>query len=351
MMNRFKFAKRLLPLLGMIVLLLTGCGDPNLSALHPRGPVAREQLNLIILSLGIMIFVLVIVFAIYFYVLIRFRKRKGDDSIPKQVEGNHVLEIIWTVVPIILLLIMAVPTVKYTFKHATDYRLDKAAIHVQVTGHQFWWQFKYGDYNINTAQEILVPVNKVISFELNSADVSHSFWVPSLAGKIDTYPGDKDVNILYLQADEPGIYQGKCAELCGASHALMDFKVKAVTQEEFDAWVQKMKAPMASVPADAAAGEQLFKDNCLSCHAVESSGSSFGPNLNGFANRSIIAGILPRVDKNGNNVGDENLASWIANPNAHKPGTKMPQVLDKDTNQPLGKDKISELVKYLNTLK
>jgi cytochrome c oxidase subunit 2 len=332
MMDRFKFVKRILPLVGMLALLLTGCGDPNLSALHPRGPVAREQLNLVILSLGIMIFVLVVVFAIYFYVLIRFRKRKGDD--------------IWTVVPIILLLVIAVPTVKYTFKHSTDYRKDKDAIHIQVVGHQFWWQFKYGDYDINTASEILIPVKKTISFEINSADVNHSFWVPSLGGKIDSNPGDGSVNVLYLEADEPGIYQGKCAELCGASHALMDFKVRAVTQAEFDAWIQKMKAPPAPVSADAVVGEQIFKDNCLSCHAVESNGAGVGPNLNGFANRIEVAGILPRGVHN-----DESIAKWIGNPNDVKPGTLMPQVKDKETGAPLSKEKIAELVKYLNTLK
>nr|WP_319633396.1 cytochrome c oxidase subunit II [Paenibacillus psychroresistens] len=348
MMNRFKFVKRILPLLGMLALLLTGCGDPNLSALHPRGPVAREQLDLVILSLGIMIFVLVIVFAIYFYVLIRFRKRKGDESIPEQVEGNHVLEIIWTVVPIILLLIIAVPTVQYTFKHATDYRKDKDAVHIQVVGHQFWWQFKYGDYEINTAQEILIPIKKHVSFEINSGDVNHSFWVPSLGGKIDSNPGDGSVNILYLEADEPGIYEGKCAELCGASHTLMDFKVKAVTQAEFDAWIQKMKAPLAAVPADALAGEAIFKENCLQCHAIESNGAGFGPNLNGFANRIEIAGILDRKTPE---ESDANLLKWIENPNDVKPGTLMPQVIDKATDQPLGKDKIAELIKYLNTLK
>jgi cytochrome c oxidase subunit 2 len=342
MMNRYKFVKRILPLLAMLMLLLTGCGDPNLSALHPRGPVAREQLDLVILSLGIMVFVLVVVFAIYIYVLIRFRKRKGDDSIPKQVEGNHVLEIIWTVVPIILLLVIAVPTVKYTFKHATDYRKDKDAIHIQVVGHQFWWQFKYGDYDINTAQEILIPVKKTISFEINSADVNHSFWVPSLAGKIDSNPGDGSVNILYLQADEPGVYQGKCAELCGWSHALMDFNVRAVSQAEFDAWIQKMKAPQAQVPTEAAAGEQIFKDNCLSCHAVESNGSSFGPNLNGFASRLEVAGILEHTD--------ENISKWITKPSEVKPGTLMPQLFD-EAKDPKAKEKISNLVKYLDTLK
>jgi cytochrome c oxidase subunit 2 len=123
----------------------------------------------------------------------------------------------------------------------------------------------------------------------------------------------------------------------------MNFKVKAVPQADFDAWIQKMKAPPAPVPAEAAAGEQIFKDNCLSCHAVESNGGGFGPNLNGFANRLKVAGIL---DHN-----DASLMKWISNPNDVKPGTKMPQVLDKETKAPLSKEKISELVKYLNTLK
>jgi cytochrome c oxidase subunit 2 len=197
----------------------------------------------------------------------------------------------------------------------------------------------------------LIPVNKYVSFEINSADVNHSFWVPSLGGKIDSNPGDGAVNINYLRADNPGIYQGKCAELCGASHAYMDFKVKAVPQAEFDAWIQKMKAPLAPVPQEASAGEQIFKDNCLSCHAVESNGPSMGPNLNGFASRERIAGILPRIDKDGNNVNDANLTKWISNPNKVKPGALMPQVKDKATGEPLGQDKIVELVKYLNTLK
>jgi cytochrome c oxidase subunit 2 len=343
MMNRFKFVWRLMPLLGMLALLLTGCGSDTLSALKPRGPVAKDQLFLVQFSLGIMIFVLVIVFAIYFYVLIRFRKRKNDDSIPKQVEGNHMLEIIWTVVPIILLVIIAVPTITYTFKHSKDYTNDKNALHIKVTGHQFWWQFQYKDMDINTANDLVIPVGKRVAFEINAADVNHSFWVPSLGGKIDANAGDKDTNVLWLVADTPDVYQGKCAELCGASHALMDFKVKAVPQAEFDAWVKSKKAPLAPVPADAAAGEQIFKDNCLSCHAIESNGPSFGPNLNGFAERQKVASYLDHTDAN--------IAKWISDPNAVKPGTLMPQVLDKDTKQPLSQEKIASLVKYLDTLK
>lgn len=332
--------KRLAPLFALMTLLLTGCGDPYLSALTPKGPVAREQLFLIKLSLGVMVFVFVVVIAIYVYVLLRFRKRKGDDSIPKQVEGNHILEIIWTVIPIILLLIIAVPTVGYTFKHSEDLRDSKDAIQVKVVGHQFWWQFEYKDLGINTAQDLYIPVGKKVAFDVTTADVNHSFWVPALGGKIDNTAGLNNVN--YLQADEEGVFKGKCAELCGAAHALMEFKVVAVSQEKFDQWVNDMKKP-TTVPADAAQGEQIFKENCMSCHAVSASGAGLGPNLTNFGNRERVAGILEKTD--------ENIKEWIHDPQSIKPGNKMPQVTEKGSDQPLSEDKLNQLVKYLNSLK
>ncbi|UUZ86487.1 cytochrome c oxidase subunit II [Paenibacillus sp. P26] len=316
------------------MLLLTGCGDNTISALKPRGPVARDQLFLMELSFGIMILVVVVVFLIYFYVLIRFRKKKGDkDIIPKQVEGDHVLEIIWTVIPIILLLILAVPTVKYTFSTLQDYRNDKDAVHVKVTAHAFWWQFEYPDLGIATAQDLVIPTGKKIALEIGSADVKHAFWVPSLGGKMDTNSATK--NVFYLQADEVDTFKGKCAELCGASHALMDFKVKSLAQADFDKWVAKMKTP-ATIPADAQRGEQVFKDNCLACHAVNAQGLGAGPNLNGFASRELVAGILPH--------NDDSLRQWIHDPQSVKPGNSMPTLGLKD-------DQINDVIKYLNSLK
>jgi len=323
-----------MPLIAMMALLLTGCGDESLSALKPKGPVAQEQLFLVMLSLGIMIFVFVVVMAIYIYVLIRYRKRKGQDGIPKQVEGNHKLEIVWTVIPIILLLILAVPTVTLTFKQAEDYRDKENALHVKVTAHQYWWQFEYPDLGIVTAQDLVIPEGKYIAFDVIASDVNHSFWIPTLGGKLDANVGIN--NTFYLRADETGILKGKCAELCGASHALMDFKVNVMSEEDFNNWVAKMTAPPAAVPAEAQRGEQIFKDNCLSCHAVSGNGLSFGPNLNGFASRETIAGILEFTD--------ENLKAWIKNPQEVKPGNKMPAL-------PLSDEDIDELVKYLNTLK
>jgi cytochrome c oxidase subunit 2 len=326
---------RFIPLFSVMMFLLTGCGDDTLSALKPKGPVAHDQLFLMKLSLGIMVLVVLVVFTIYVYVLLRFRKKKGDDTIPKQVEGNHVLEIIWTVIPIILLIVLAVPTVMYTFKLSENHKDNKDAIYVKVTAHAFWWQFEYPDLGISTAQDLVIPKGKKVAFELTSADVVHSFWVPSLGGKIDTNPGM--TNVLYLQADEVNTFKGKCAELCGASHALMDFKVVSLEQADFDKWVNKMKTP-AVISASAKNGEQLFKDNCMSCHAVNATGLGMGPNLNGFASRTLIAGILPH--------NDENLKKWIQDPQSQKPGNKMPAF-----GGTLKDDQINEIIKYLNELK
>ncbi|MBP1992444.1 cytochrome c oxidase subunit II [Paenibacillus eucommiae] len=338
-MNRLKKNWRLIPLFAVLTFLLTGCGNPTISALVPKGPVASEQFDLMKLSLFIMALVVVVVFAIYVFVLIRFRARKGQTGVPKQVEGNHVLEIIWTVIPILLLLVLAVPTVAYTFKHSTDYRQDPDALQVKVTAYQFWWQFEYPDLGIVTAQDLVIPTDKKIAFELISADVNHSFWVPSLGGKIDTNPGM--ANVFYLEASEIALFQGKCAELCGASHALMDFKVNSKSPDDFNAWVESMKAPTA-IPANAQAGEQLFKDNCMSCHAVDVSGLGLGPNLNGFADRSMLAGVLEHTP--------ENMELWIKDPLEQKPGNKMP-AFGKEAGGPLDDNQIKDIVQYLESLK
>lgn len=334
MMSRWQHVWRLLPLFALVTLVLTGCGNPDLSALIPQGPAAEDQYWLIKLSLYIMLFVMAVVFGLFFYVIIRFRQRPGQTGIPEQVEGNHKLEIIWTVVPILLLVVLAIPTVALSFKYS-ETTPDPAALKVKVTAHQFWWEFEYPDLGVAAAQDLYIPAGKKVQFELTSADVIHSFWVPSLGGKIDTNPGL--TTTLELVADKPGVYKGKCAELCGASHALMDFKVVAVTPEEFDAWVNKMKTAQAQ-PATglAAQGQEVFQKSCIGCHAVGGQGGKAGPNLDGFADRKTIAGILDYTD--------ENLKKWLKDPQAVKPGNKM--VINELSDQ-----EVDALVEYLNTLK
>lgn len=244
MMKTWQAVKRLLPMTAMFGLFLAGCGREDLSVLRPQGPAADRSYGLMELSISIMIVVLLIVFTIAAYVLIRFRRRPGQNEIPEQVEGSMKLEILWTVIPLILVVVLAVPTVKAVFAAGDDHSNDKNAIKVKVTGHQYWWEFEYTDYKVTTAQDLIIPVGKDIAFELETKDVLHSFWVPSLSGKIDTNPAGT-INRFSFSAPNEGVYRGKCAELCGPSHGLMEFKVKSVSEQEFQKWIDSMKAPVA----------------------------------------------------------------------------------------------------------
>jgi cytochrome c oxidase subunit 2 len=326
-----------------MALLLSACGRADLSALNPQGPVAQKQFDLMMLAISIMALVVVVVFSIWIYVLVRFRRRKGDNTIPKQVEGNHTLEIIWTVIPLVLLLILGVPTINTVFGLAKDYTHDPNAVQVKVTSHQYWWEFEYPQYGIKTAQELVVPTGRKIEFELSSADVKHSFWIPSIGGKMDTNAGM--TNKMYLEFPKEGVYRGKCAELCGPSHALMDFKAKAVDQASFDRWIAAMKAP-AKLPDDPQIAE-AFKNKCLACHAVGDQGVSTAPNLTGIGSRQTIGGILYNTDENGNDMTEQNLKEWITDPQKVKPGNQMPNA---QVNQ-LSQEEIDAIAKYLANYK
>ncbi|RBW70248.1 cytochrome c oxidase subunit II [Bacillus taeanensis] len=330
---------RLFPLLGLILLALAGCGEENLSAIQPKGTGAELQLDLILLSLYIMIGVILVVGVIYTYVLIKFRKRPGQENeIPEQVEGNTTLEILWTAIPILLLIILAVPTVMATFTLAAEEPKEgDDTLKVQVTANLYWWQFDYPDQEISTSQDLYIPVGEKVYIELTSNDVIHSFWVPALGGKTDTNPGLE--NTMWLEANEPGVYKGKCTELCGPSHALMDFKVIALEKDEFDAWTEKMKAgPEAPQTAKAQQGEEIFSQSCIGCHAVGDQGGNTAPNLTSFGDRQTLAGFKE--------MSKENLVSWIKNPQSMKPGNNMPAF-----GEQLSDEEVDALADYLLGLK
>jgi cytochrome c oxidase subunit II len=318
-------------LFGMLALLLAGCGKENLTAFEPKGYGAESSMNLIILSIIIMAFVLAIVLLVYVITLVRFRKKKGQENfIPKQVEGNKTLETVWTVIPIILVLILAVPTVVATFDLA-DKSEAQDGINVEVTGNQYWWHFNYQGDEVQTSQDLYIPTGERVYLNMKSSDVIHSFWVPSISGKMDVNP--ENVNTMYLEAHEEGVYWGKCAELCGPSHSLMDFKVIAVSPEEYDQWISDMQSvdPEAD-PEDAVAqdGKALFEEkSCVACHAIGSSPNATGPNLTNFGDRTKIAGYLEPTE--------ENLVKWITDPESVKPGNKMtgnyPDVSEEEAEQ------------------
>ncbi|HEY2492295.1 MAG TPA: cytochrome c oxidase subunit II [Paenibacillus sp.] len=341
MMKWWQPVKRILPMLAVFSLLLAGCGREDLSVLRPQGPVAQGQYDLIKLSFSIMVVVLLVVFVIAGYVMIKFRRRLGQTEIPEQVEGNFKLEIIWTVIPLILVLVLAVPTVREVFAFGNDHSDDKNAVHVKVTSHQYWWEFDYPQYDIKTSQDLVIPTNKDIAFELKTVDVIHSFWVPSLSGKMDTNP-DGTLNKFSFSTAKEGVYLGKCAEFCGTSHGLMEFKVKAVSEDSFDAWVASMKAPVEPIADQALA--LTFKNQCLSCHAIGDQGGSVGPNLTGIGSRETVASIL--LNAEGSQGGDpvvDNLKEWLHDPQSVKPGNKMPAPKDLG----LSDEEIDGIAEYL----
>ncbi|MDV2582263.1 cytochrome c oxidase subunit II [Alkalibacillus haloalkaliphilus] len=343
-MTRFKAVMALT----VMALILSGCGEPFLSTLQPSGEGAAMLLELIILSTVIMLFVFVVVMAIYIYVIIKFRQKKGqEDFIPKQTEGSHALETLWTVIPIILLLILAVPTVQYTFAFAdvntpevSEEGEELDQIWIDVTGKQYWWHFEYEGLDITTSQEIYIPTDRRVYLSMISDDVIHSFWVPSIQGKMDVNPtGNR--NEMWLQADEEGVYWGKCAELCGPSHSLMDFKVIAVSPGEFEEWVEDMQGVTGEEEpetATAQAGQEIYEENCLSCHAVGSSPNKVGPNLTNFADRDKLAGVFDMTE--------ENLFEWIDTKGEEmKPGNLM-----VDAPYDLNEEEINQVIEYLMTL-
>jgi cytochrome c oxidase subunit II len=217
------------------------------------------------------------------------------------------------------------------------------ALTIEITGHQWWWAVRYLGTTpqdaTETANEIHVPVGRRVAVRLHSRDVIHSFWVPQLQGKLDLVPGK--VNVTWIQADRPGIYRGLCAEFCGLQHARMGFLLVAQPADEFEAWLSRQRAPAAEPIDDVAQrGRRLFLDRgCAFCHTVRGTSAFFGrdgPDLTHVASRRTLAGATLT------NVGGH-LAGWIANPQALKPGTRMPQV-------PLEPAEFHAVLRYLQGL-
>jgi len=219
----------------------------------------------------------------------------------------------------------------------------KQALQIRVTGHQWWWEIQYRDSLpkdwVTTANEIHIPVGRPVVFELRSSDVIHSFWPPNLSPKRDQIPGDE--NSLWFQADRPGVFRGLCAEFCGHEHAKMGFLVFAESPENFARWLARER-DTAATPTDSLAqrGREVFLgSSCVMCHAIAGTpaGSRIGPDLTHLAGRqTLAAGTLPNTRSN--------LTGWIVDPQAIKPGAKMPP------NQLSGPDLLA-LVAYLESLR
>jgi cytochrome c oxidase subunit 2 len=194
----------------------------------------------ILIWLGGIVFVFVE--GILLYTIWRFRRRSENDR-PEQVHGNTTLEILWTAIPALILAFIAVPTVRTIFKTQAKAKAD--ALQVEVIGHQWWWEFRYPQYKVTTANELYLPIGRTVNFTLKSNDVLHSFWVPQLGGKRDLITNHP--NFLWYTPDSTSEYawNGMCAEYCGASHANMRFKTFTVSPADFESWVAHQASPAA----------------------------------------------------------------------------------------------------------
>lgn len=329
--------KLLLRLLPALLALLAGCSrDAPYNFLHPEGPVARKADGLWDLTFGIATVIFFLVEGALLFIIVRYRYKRKTAELPKQTHGNTKLEVLWTLIPVLLLSGVAVPTVKGIVDMGTK---PKDSLEIRVIGHQWWWEFQYGDSGVVTANELHIPVGTPVYLTLESVDVIHSFWIPKLAGKQDAIPGR--INHMNILADRAGTYLGQCVEYCGLSHANMRVTLFAESQEDFDDWISGQQTE-ASSPIDALAieGEKLFLEGaCAGCHAIKGTDAqgNLGPNLTHMASRTKFAGAI--FDTNASN-----LAMWLKDPPGVKPGSKMPNLQLRD-------EEIEALVAYLQSLK
>src|SRR5947209_474277 len=231
---------------------------------------------------GLSIFVLlnvaaifIVVFALLAYVVVRFRNKRNDDQKePAQIYGSTQVELAWTVIPVLIVLALFLASAR-VIASIQDPTRPLGALQVIVTGHQYWWEYRYPSLNIVSANELHVPVSDPRQptptfLTLLSADTDHSFWVPRLAGKTDLIPNR--TNHMWIDPHQTGVYLGQCAQYCGTQHAKMLLRVYVEPRAEFDRWVQAQRQQVsANVPTDttAAEGRRVFETTaCINCHVV-----------------------------------------------------------------------------------
>lgn len=323
-----------------LVALWSGPYSTNIFA--PKGTPAESIFGLSVLVLGICAGIFLIVGGLLTIAIIRYRSRPGDeDREPPQIYGSNQVELSWTVIPILIIVVLFLASARIIF--VTQKALRPAdALDVVVIGHQYWWEYRYPKLGIVTANELHVPVSnpqqpKATYLTLSSADTDHSFWVPELAGKMDLIPNK--VNTMWIDPQHAGLYLGQCAQYCGVQHAKMLIRVYADTPAQFAAWVADQQKPALQLPS-AAEGREVFLHNaCVNCHTISGTDAKgiFGPDLSHVASRATIAsGSVPNTP--------ENLRAFINNPADFKPGALMPAMH-------LNEHDLDAVTQYLSTLK
>jgi cytochrome c oxidase subunit 2 len=328
---------------------LSACSGPfPQSTLDPTSGFGTELHDLFGTIFWWAVFVFVVVETLLVYTVIRFRSRPGQEGEPKHVHGHTTLEIAWTLAPAVILVFIAVPTIRTIFM--VDGTPEAGALQVEVIGHQWWWEYRYPELGIVTANELHLPVDGPVSLSMTSADVIHSFWAPRLGGKRDLIQGR--TTRLALTPDSVGMYMGQCAEYCGTSHANMRLRVFVDTEDDFDAWVAQQQTtppPPDSLEGLVRRGAEVFSGirepanhSCLVCHTVQGlTFGAIGPNLTHVGSRTTIAGgILPNTP--------EGLRRWLSNPPGEKPGELLGRSMPKID---LSQEEIDALVAFLQSLR
>lgn len=329
------FARCVLILGGVAVaaLLLAGCAGGQPDIFRPGGSAGHEIKTLSYQIFGILAVVLVTVWVLLAFVVIKYRRRPESEA--AQTHGNLTIEIVWTLIPAIIVTVLLVLTVRTTEQIAMP---DPGAQFTAV-GHQWWWEFDFPEQGFKTANEVYVAAGRTTSIDVESVDVIHSFWVPQMGGKVDMIPGR--VNHIRFVPLTRGKYLGECSEFCGAQHGKMRFLFVVVSPEEYSAWVHDQAKPAAQ-PTGAAAiagGKLIQMIACGGCHAIRGTPmkGTFGPDLTHFGSRSGIAAYTLTNTP-------QNLLAWLKDPQAIKPESTMPTT-------PLPLREQQQLVAYLEELK
>ncbi len=321
---------------GCAVLLLAcaGCG-PRIDSFAPITGRGQDVENLFRLSLILSLGIFLLVAGVLTYIMIRFRGQPGETE-PPQTPGHRRLEIIWTATPALLLAGLFALTLQTMI---TITRPEPSPLRIQVIGHQWWWEFRYSELGVVTANELHVPVGQPLQLEITAADVIHSFWVPRFGWKMDAIP--QKINLMRLRVDQAGTVDGGCTEYCGTQHAWMRILVVAEQPSQFDSWVGQQRQSASSPAAPAAIqGQQIFLQNtCVNCHTISGTPAQgqVGPVLTHLGSRETLgAGVLENTP--------ENLARYINHIQEVKPGALMPGYNFSDSE-------LTALVTYLEGLK
>jgi cytochrome c oxidase subunit 2 len=316
--------------------------QPATSIFAPQATPAHSIFSLSLLVLGICASIFLIVGGLLLFTLIRYRHRRGFTvREPAQIYGSTQIELSWTVIPTLIVVVLFLATARTIFVNQSVPQ-PRSALNVIVIGHQFWWEYRYPKLGIVTANELHVPVSDPRQptptyLTMSSADTDHSFWVPRLAGKMDLIPNK--VNTMWIDPEASGLYLGQCAQYCGVQHAKMLIRVYADSPAAFAAWIANQKQTAFQDPS-ASEGRAVFEHNaCANCHTISgtSAAGKFGPNLSHVASRATIAsGSVP--------LNAQNLHAFIDDPSQFKPGVLMPAMH-------LSSHDLDSVTQYLMTLR